>query len=33
MWDFHGGFGVAIKQGGKSIPYPATVNAPGLPTP
>lgn len=30
MWDFHGSFGVAIKQGGKSIPDPATVKAMGL---
>ena len=31
MWDFHGSFGVAIKQDGKSIPDPATVKALGLP--
>lgn len=33
MWDFHGGFGVAVKQGGKSVPDPATVKALGLPEP
>lgn len=30
MWDFHGSFGVAIKQGSKSVPDPATVKALGL---
>lgn len=30
MWDFHGGFGVATRQGGKSVPDPATVEALGL---
>lgn len=33
MWDFHGSFGVAIKQGNKSIPDRATVKALGLPQP
>ena len=30
MWDFHGGFGVATREGGKSVPDPATVKALGL---
>jgi endoglucanase len=30
MWDFHGGFGVATRENGKSIPDPATVQALGL---
>jgi endoglucanase len=30
MWDFHGGFGVAIKENGKSVADPATVQALGL---
>jgi endoglucanase len=30
MWDFHGSFGVATVQNGKSIPDPATVSALGL---
>lgn len=30
MWDFHGGFGVATRQNGKSVPDPATVEALGL---
>lgn len=31
MWDFHGGFGVATREGGKSTPDPATAKALGLP--
>ena len=31
MWDFHGGFGVATREAGKSVPDPATVKALGLP--
>ncbi|MGH9598913.1 MAG: cellulase family glycosylhydrolase, partial [Terracidiphilus sp.] len=30
MWDFHGGFGVATVENGRSIPDPATVQALGL---
>jgi endoglucanase len=30
MWDFHGGFGVAIEENGRSVPDPATVQALGL---
>ena len=30
MWDFHGGFGVATEENGRSIPDPATLQALGL---
>ena len=30
MWDFHGGFGVAVMENGRSVPDPATVQALGL---